>query len=146
MTTGTLRKFTLGAKERLKSRKKIQLLFTKGKSMAFAPFRVIYQIQDDAGSLQVGAAVSTRHFKKAADRNRIKRLIRESYRLQKNELKDLLISQKKGMDLFIIYNGKTLPEYPFMFQKTGEIIQKIVKEIELIYFFSSENGLLINFW
>ena len=132
MTTGSLKKFTLGARERLKSRKKIQLLFTKGKSLTFAPFRVIYQIQDDASSLQVGAAVSTRQFKKAVDRNRIKRLIREAYRLQKNQLKDLLISRNKGMDLFIIYNGKTLPEYPFVFQKTGEIIQKIVKEIHAL--------------
>jgi ribonuclease P protein component len=132
LTTGSLKKFTLGARERLKSRKKIQLLFTKGKSLTFAPFRVIYQIQDDASSLQVGAAVSTRQFKKAVDRNRIKRLIREAYRLQKNQLKDLLISRNKGMDLFIIYNGKTLPEYPFVFQKTGEIIQKIVKEIHAL--------------
>ncbi len=128
MTIGSSNKFTLGAKERLKSRKKIQSLFSEGKSLAFSPFRVIYQLQDDV-SLQVGVAVSTRQFKKAVDRNRIKRLIREAYRLQKNELNSLLISRNKGLDLFIIYNGKTLPEYAFVFQKTGEIIQKITKEI-----------------
>ncbi len=128
MTKSSSNKFTLGTRERLKSRKKIQSLFSKGKSLAFSPFRIIYQIQDDV-SLQLCVAVSSRQFKKAVDRNRIKRLIREAYRLQKNELKNLLIRRDKGLDLFIIYNGKTLPEYAFVFQKTGEIIQKIIKEI-----------------
>lgn len=132
MTKGSSKKYTLGTKERLKSRKKIQLLFSKGKSLAFPPFRIIYQMHDDAGLLQVGVAVSTRHFKKAIDRNRIKRLVREAYRVQKNELKELLISRNKGMDLFIIYNGKTLPEYAIVLLKTGEIIQKILKEIHAV--------------
>lgn len=127
--TNPVRKFTLGAKERMKSRKKIQALFAAGRSINFSPFRVIYQIRKDEGSLQLGVAVSTRQFKKAVDRNRIKRLIREAYRLQKNELNELLISRNKGLDLFIIYSGKTLPEYSFVFEKTGNILQKLSKEI-----------------
>jgi len=113
----------------MKSRKKIQALFSTGRALNFSPFRVIYQIKNDENSLQLGGAVSTRQFKKAVDRNRIKRLIREAYRLQKNELNDLLISRNKGLDLFIIYSGKALPEYSFVFEKTGNILQKLSKEI-----------------
>lgn len=113
----------------MKSRKKIQALFATGRSLNLSPFRVIYQIRNDESSLQLGVAVSTRQFKKAVDRNRIKRLIREAYRLQKNELNDLLISSKKGLDVFIIYGGKILPEYSFVFEKTRTILQKLSKEI-----------------
>lgn len=116
----------------MKSRKKIQALFTSGRSLNFSPFRVIYQIRNNEHSLQVGVAVSTRQFKKAVDRNRIKRLIREAYRLQKNELYDLLKSQNKALDIFIIYSGKNLPEYSFVYNKTGDILQKLSKEIDAV--------------
>lgn len=84
-------RYKLGKQARLKSRKAIDQLFKDGKSFTVFPFRVIYQftklpVSPDAFQLQAGFSVSKRHFKKAVDRNRIKRLMREAYRLQKNEL------------------------------------------------------------
>ena len=124
------KKNTLGREERLKSRNKIQTLFAKGKVMNFSPFKIIYQFQTDNLEFQLGVAVGTRQFKKAVDRNRIKRLIKEAYRLQKNQLKDLLIIKKTGLSLFIIYSGKTIPDYEFVYEKTGKILQKLESELD----------------
>ena len=97
--------------------------------MNFSPFRIIYQFNHGDTQLQFGVAVGTRQFKKAVDRNRIKRLIKEAYRLQKNELKDRLIAKKTGLSLFIIYAGKTTPDYAFVYEKIGKILQKLESEL-----------------
>lgn len=118
----------MSAEERLKSRKKIQTLFAEGKVLNNPPIRVVYQWQKDDSLLQFGVAAGTRYFKKAVDRNRIKRLIREAYRLQKNELKECLNAQQKGLSLFIMYTGKTIPEYHFIYERIGGILKKIAME------------------
>ena len=116
---------TLGKTERLKSRKTIEQLFREGKSYAYAPFRVYYLFNDTAVSLQFGAGVSTKNFKKAVDRNRIKRLTREAWRLQKMPLKEVTKEQKRSLSVFLIYTGKELPVYKDVYEKTGKIIDKL---------------------
>lgn len=117
--------YTLGKTERLKSRKTIEQLFKEGKSFAFTPYRVYYMFNDSAVSLQFGAGVSTRNFKKAVDRNRIKRLTREAWRLQKQTLKAVSEEQNKSLSVFLIYTGKELPVYKDVYEKTGKIIEKL---------------------
>ena len=80
-------RYTLGKEERLKSRKLIDQLFKEGKSFSSFPFRVVWKYLPSASDsfLKAGFTVSTKHFKKAVDRNRIRRLMKEAYRLQKNE-------------------------------------------------------------
>ena len=80
--------------------------------------------------LQAGFGASSRNFKKAVDRNRIKRLSREAYRLQKQPLLDRL--QEKGLSLavFFIYTGKELPDYRTVTEKIGVALQKLIREIE----------------
>ena len=123
------KKYTLGGEERLKSRKKIQDLFTKGKVINFSPFKIMYQLDEANSPLQMGVAVGTRQFKKAVDRNRIKRMVKEAYRLQKNELKSSLIARKTGLSLFFIYTGKTIPSYDFVYEKIGKILLKLESEL-----------------
>ena len=83
-------KFTLGKKERLKSKKLIEKLYAEGKSIKVFPFRMVFlQVQHTSDfPFQVGFSVPKRNFKLAVSRNRIKRLMRETYRLQKNIVYD----------------------------------------------------------
>lgn len=78
--------------------------------------------------LQAGFGAGSRNFKKAVDRNRIKRLSREAYRLQKIPLHDHLAAKGSNLALFLIYTGKELPDYDTLTKKIGLILQKLVKE------------------
>lgn len=116
--------FSLGKSERLKSRKAIDELFKSGKRFTVSPFRIFYVITNQTG-LQFGAGVSTKNFKKAVDRNRIKRLTKEAYRLQKNSLQNLLKEKGKGLSLFFIYTEKEIKDYQHIYLKTEKALKKI---------------------
>ena len=77
--------------------------------------------------LQAGFTVSSKHFKKAVDRNRIKRLMRETYRLQKNALATSLDQKQKRMVVFFIYLGNELPEYENLLDRTGAVLKRLIK-------------------
>jgi len=125
-------RYTLGKTERLKSRKQIEQLFKEGETFSVSPLRVYYSFDAElkknelTSLLQFGVGVSTRIFKKAVDRNRIKRLLREGYRLQKNELKEKVMQKKIQLNLFIIYTGRELPSYDVIFEKLTVALQKVV--------------------
>jgi ribonuclease P protein component len=124
------KRFGLSKKERLKSRKQIDGLFATGKSFAQFPIRVSYQFIPAANEslLQIGVTASKRHFKKAVDRNRIKRLLREAYRLQKEEVLLHLVKAKKSGAVFFIYTDKTVA--PFLTIK--EAMAKCLKRLSVI--------------
>lgn len=121
-------KFTLGKKERLKRRKVIEQVFSAGKSIAAHPVRVQYFFGEKLpGNLQAGFSASVRQFKKAPDRNRIKRLMREAYRLQKNELASMLVNKNLQLAVFFIYTGNELPGYPVVSEKIAVLLNKLIR-------------------
>lgn len=79
--------------------------------------------------LQAGVSVSKKHFKRAVHRNRIKRLMREGYRLQKEGLILALRTQHLTMHLFLIYTGKELPLFEDVKNKLKTVLQRLEKEI-----------------
>ena len=129
-------RYTLGKEDRLKSRKAIECLFKTGKSFTIFPFRILYLLQEPdpastsitghspKSSLQAGFTVSSRNFKKAVDRNRIKRLMREAYRLQKNNLPEF---NNQSLSLFFIYAGKELPEYALVYEKIEAVLNRLTR-------------------
>jgi ribonuclease P protein component len=126
------KQFTLGKNERLKSRKSIEQLFNEGKKIVVTPYRVLYILTKPAekSSLLFGTGVSAKNFKKAVDRNRIKRLTKEAYRLQKISLHEKVKANNIRLNVFFIYTGKELPGYNEVYQKVGVILKKLDKLIE----------------
>ena len=121
-------RYTFKKEEKLKSRKTIEGLFKEGKSFSIFPFRILWNIHDKNSSpLQTGFAVSSKNFKKAVDRNRIKRLMREAYRLQKNDLQNQLTKQQKYIVVFFIYVGNELPDHVLIFEKTKTVLNRLIK-------------------
>lgn len=88
--------------EKLKSRKTIEELFKDGKSVKAYPIVAVYRSLSEEVSLdQVGFSVSKRRFKKAVSRNRIKRQLREVYRLNKDLYKDVMGNNLAVMFIYI---------------------------------------------
>ena len=131
------KQFTLGKKERLKSRKRIDQLFSEGKSFSITPLRIyylisLYTVPHSPSNLQFGAGVSGKNFKKAVDRNRIKRLIKESYRLQKSQLQQTLKEKSIQLNVFFIYTDRELPDFNTVKVKVNVALKKLLQLVEEI--------------
>jgi ribonuclease P protein component len=125
-------KFTLTKNERLSSKKQIEKLFKEGKSYFSYPFRVIYLFNDgqEEHETKILLTVSKKKFKKAVDRNRIKRIIREAFRKNKMILNDYLQENNKSLWLGLIYTGETIPSYQEAERKLILILQRLIKQGE----------------
>ncbi len=99
---------TYSKKEKLKSKKLIEALFENGQSVSAFPLRLMYlpSTFKDGVVAKTGVSVSKRHFKKAVDRNRVKRLMREAYRLGKASYFNNMSASYAFM---ILYIGKDKP-------------------------------------
>jgi ribonuclease P protein component len=120
------KKFTYSKQEKLKSRKLLNQVFAEGKSMNAFPLKIMYTTQDieSLSTAKIAVGASSRYFKKAVDRNRVKRLIREAYRLHKHNLLDL-IPEKKQLSVFILFVGKDMNETGLIAEKMPLILQKL---------------------
>ena len=124
-----LKRFGFSKAERLKSRKQIDELFAKGKSFSVFPVKAIYifdSTTENAG-IQVGVTASKRFFKRAVDRNRIKRLLREAYRLQKEDLSLHIKASHKSAKVFFIYTDKTIADFETIKTAMYKCLQRLIK-------------------
>jgi ribonuclease P protein component len=123
--------FSYNKFEKLKSRKQIELLFAKGKSISAFPVKVFYLPVDHTPvhPVQVGVGVSARNFKKAVDRNTIKRRMREAYRLHKLPLHEHLVAQQKSVAVFILWIDKQMPTTAALQDLMPAVIEKLIKQL-----------------
>jgi ribonuclease P protein component len=123
--------FSYSRKEKLKSRKLLEQVFSKGRSFTVFPIKIFY-LQPDATldfPVKVGVGVSAKNFKKAVERNRIKRLLREAYRTEKLLLHKYLKEHNRQAIVFLLYADKTLPDFATLKIKMPLIFEQLIKRL-----------------
>ena len=116
--------FTYNKNDKLKSQKSIAQLFIDGKSVSAYPLRLVYLKHND--TLKVGVSVSKRNFKRAVDRIKIKRLLREAYRLNKP---NILQQEPQHFAIMILYIGKDMPDYNLIDTKVKHVLTKFTQAV-----------------
>jgi ribonuclease P protein component len=127
-------RYTLTKEDRLCSEKIIAGLFQPGFFVQSYPLRIHFAfvpLPTPGIPLQVMFTVSKKRFKKAVDRNRIKRLMREVYRLNRHPLTDALTTADKTLALSMIYTGQQLPDFAALKKEFNLCIQKIIKQVNV---------------
>jgi ribonuclease P protein component len=125
---------TFKKEERLCSRKSLDLLFKNGSSFLLYPYRIshLFIVEQTDVPVQVVINVSKKRFKKAVDRNLIKRRTREAYRMLKTpELYTLLPLTDKLLLLSIQFIGKKHYPYDFLEKKLGGALKKLTAKLAI---------------
>lgn len=115
--------------EKLKSKKLITQLFEEGKSISSYPVKLIYLKTELSFNvpIQAGVTVPKKNFKSAVKRNQIKRLLRESYRLNKAPF----FNNSKGSFAFLfLYLGKEMPTSKIIDEHIKVVLHKFKKKID----------------
>jgi ribonuclease P protein component len=121
-------KYTYPSNEKLKSRKQIQALFEGGKHVKTENLRLIFlPLPLEDAPLKIGVSVSKKHFKLAVDRNRIKRLMRESYRLNQHEFKAILTQPYVMM---LVYQSPKMPTFESLNEETQKINSLLANKLK----------------
>ena len=117
--------FTYPNHQKLKSKTTIDSLFSEGKSVSKYPLRLVYveNTEPNAEVIKMGVSVSKKYFKKAVDRNYFKRLLRETYRLNKAIL---LENNEKNYAFMFFYQTKDRLSYEEIELKTKQLFQKFI--------------------
>ncbi|MBW6460431.1 MAG: ribonuclease P protein component [Bacteroidales bacterium] len=123
--------FSFSKDEILRRKKRIDQLFKEGSSFFVYPCKVYWLITplDTSHPAQVMFIAGKKNFRHAVDRNRIRRQIRETYRLQKHQLYDYLNGIERQCLLCIIYTAKTPPQRGEMDRKINTIFKRLFFEI-----------------
>lgn len=111
--------------EKLKSKKSFDQLFSEGKSVKAFPLRLVYvPLGEGSECHKIGVSAPKRNFKRAVDRNRLKRLMREAFR--KNKF--LIDHTSTKYALLFLYTGKTIEPYDCLFSVVEKILHKFIEQ------------------
>jgi ribonuclease P protein component len=119
---------TFSKNERLCSKPLIDQLIQKGNSFNGFPFKIIWmELQESSAPVKIVISVPKRNFKRAVDRNRIKRLIREAYRKNKHTLIERVGDKK--IALLLVFTSKTFMDYGVIEEKIKNVMNRLSNEI-----------------
>ncbi|MDB0011393.1 ribonuclease P protein component [Crocinitomicaceae bacterium] len=123
---------TFGKEYKLCSQKKIESLFKTGKLVKKFPLIVHFQEVEETLSkpFQIVISAPKRIYRKAHDRNRIKRLMREAVRKNKNILESYLIPKNKNIILFLVYTNKEEIPLDILLKKTEQLFNLVIQNID----------------
>ncbi|MDI9310109.1 MAG: ribonuclease P protein component [Limnohabitans sp.] len=115
--------------EKLKSKTTIDLLFSEGKSVSKYPLRLVYVpvTLEENLKIKFGVSVSKKYFKKAVDRNYYKRVLRETYRLNKSILID---NMEQSYAIMFFYQTKDRLTYQEINERTVQLFEKFITSIK----------------
>lgn len=119
--------------QRIYQRKAVQTLFEEGKGFTFYPFRVVVHLYDaenqEVAIPRILVSVSKKRFHHAFKRNRVKRLIRESWRKNKAELMKLCQANNKTLDVALVYNATVIMKYDEIEGKMKQVVERLVEKL-----------------
>lgn len=120
--------------EHLCGEKRITRLFTQGDAFIAYPLRVVYLIEPkkDVEPASVMVSVPKKRFKRAVKRNRLKRLMRESYRLNKHELIEILNEKQLQIHVAFNYVSDDVLDFVAVEKKMKIAIQRLIDKIQTI--------------
>ena len=119
--------------ERICKESEIQSLFEKGAGFSCYPYRVVYlfrPVGDKPATCRLLLSVSKKRFHHAFKRNRVKRLIRESWRKNKSKLYELCTRNTISVDVALVYNATVIHSYETMLEKTGKAVGELINRYE----------------
>ncbi len=121
----------LGKSYKLKSKKIIESLFNDGETVKQFPFLLKFNKQElpSKEAFQIVFSVSKRRFKKAPDRNRIKRIMREVIRKNKHSLEALLQQNNQQLALFLIYTNTEIMSFEEMNRKIVLLFERLISQL-----------------
>jgi ribonuclease P protein component len=124
-------KNTLGVHERLKSKKHFAALFNQGRSIGKPPVTLIYKevAFNQPVPVQTAFTVPKRKFKKATERNKLKRRMKEAFRQNKHGLYDTLTKNQKQLGMVFVYTGKEAVSYNVISEKIVLLLQEIQQQL-----------------
>lgn len=143
--------FTYQKKDKLKSRKQTQFLFAKGSAITVGPIRLLYTIETEnaeasliekssieksdkenfsKGVLQAGVGAPSRHFRKAVMRNKVKRLLREGYRMERPAFMSAINIEHKRLNLFFLYTDTKVLTQTEIQEKIKAVLQKLADKLK----------------
>ncbi len=119
--------------ERICKENDIQLLFDKGEGVSVYPYRVIFLFRHDESrpvTVRLLVSVSKKRFHHAFKRNRVKRLMRESWRRNKAPLYEICQRDNISLDVALVYTATVIHSYEEMLAKTKKAVKEIAKNYE----------------
>jgi len=125
-----MKHFGFPKNEHLTGKKSIENLFANGKSVINFPLRAVFCTTYEHNSAKILVSVPKKHFKKAVWRNYHKRLIRETYRLNKQILTNFLDGKNFGINIAIILTDSEKQNFLKISEKTVAILNKILLNLQ----------------
>ncbi len=127
-------KYSFSKSERLKKRSVINQLFKKSRAVTAYPIRALFLLTPlelpDQFPVKAGVSASKKRFAKAVQRNHLKRLLRECYRLQKHTLAEY-VPPKNELSVMFLYIGKEeKPDFHHLSKSMKKCMEKIGKQIQ----------------